>query len=213
MCVFDPNSFYWFFSKAPHLTNLSWGFPLAKSQKFHISWVIPFFQVFTVLYFLIILYIWGLFVGLFGLVWFYLQCLQGLWDSLAYHLSYTPNLFWFSYILDRTLLLAQGWPKSMILLPVAIHVAGIKNIYHHAGEMGSCWLFPWAGLKPEPPDLHLPSSWDYRYKPPCVYFLNLGVLIGEIYNTKSKIPRMDAYIYFLSELLDNPSEFPTWEAR
>jgi hypothetical protein len=33
-------------------------------------------------------------------------------------------------------------------------------------EIGSHELFAWAGFEPDPPDLCLLSSWDYRSEPP-----------------------------------------------
>jgi hypothetical protein len=47
------------------------------------------------------------------------------------------------------------------------HVAGIIEFYHHAWGVG--WegslanFFPGLASNSNPPDLHLPGMWDYKY--------------------------------------------------
>jgi hypothetical protein len=88
---------------------------------------------------------------------------------MLYHLRNTPDLFCFSYFLDRAPeFLIGGQPQILILLPAASCVTVITNVNHHAQLVmggGRSHVLPRLASNHEPPDRHLLSSWDYRYAP------------------------------------------------
>jgi hypothetical protein len=67
------------------------------------------------------------------------------------------------------------------------YAVGMTGVYHHAQplvEMGSCELFAWLALNCDPPDLHLPSTWDFRFELSClawaIWFLKWLFLIHQL---------------------------------
>jgi hypothetical protein len=61
-------------------------------------------------------------------------------------------------------------------------VAGLRDVYHHTQllvEMGSHITFLFRlPLKQDPPNLHLPNSWDYRQKPLCLAYSSIFLIRG-----------------------------------
>jgi hypothetical protein len=91
---------------------------------------------------------------------------------------------------------ALVWPWTAILLPKASFVAGTTDMYHHVQFVG--WdgnltnFLPALAQNCNPSDLHLTSSWDYRYEPlhptnPLSLFVLVCYSNGELTSTLAKL--------------------------
>jgi hypothetical protein len=80
-------------------------------------------------------------------------------------LGHTPSSFCFSYFSNRVLSLCPGCPglrSSYLCFP---HSSGDRHALSHTtslAEMGVVKFLPGLAYNCDPPDLRLPSRWDYR---------------------------------------------------
>jgi hypothetical protein len=87
--------------------------------------------------------------------------------QVLYYLSHTfiPFLLLDIFQVESSVF-AWDWSQTVILLPIASHVAGITGKHHWAYKLrwGPDSDYPVLALSHGPPNIHPPSKWDYRYK-------------------------------------------------